>query len=272
MKINLILLLADVLLYQIWSFIAAGPTPARFSEFLLMAFLFVNYFQFYFVVKKIRTTTRHDAELIALQEQNQLRQEQTFLIEERLKKARAFQEDTRKKLAIYQQYLETQEYEKATAYISQLTSDFQQERFHPICSDNLLNAILAHKQALAESHNIKVDYKILLPENSRILPSDLSSVFFNLMDNGIDGCTRCGATQPFIHLTAGFASDFISIQMTNSKDPKEVFNSKTTKKDAFAHGFGLSIIQDICEKNDGSCQWEDKGDVFESRVLLRYQG
>ena len=43
------------------------------------------------------------------------------------------------------------------------------------------------------------------------------------------------------------------------------------KKDILNHGFGLSIIEDICEKNDGSCQWIDNGDTFDSVVMLRYQ-
>lgn len=49
------------------------------------------------------------------------------------------------------------------------------------------------------------------------------------------------------------------------------FNHKTSKKDILNHGFGLSIIEDICEKNDGSCQWIDNGDTFDSVVMLRYQ-
>ncbi|MEI3413245.1 MAG: ATP-binding protein [Blautia sp.] len=206
-----------------------------------------------------------------MKEQARLRQDQDFLIQESLKKNRQFQEQTQKQLEVYRSYLENQEYKRASACISHLASDFQQKRFHPICSDDLINAILAHKQSLAKSHNIRVEYKILLPDHLDILPSDLSSVFFNLMDNGIDGCMQSGSKSPFIRLTTSFASDFISIQMCNSKNPAQRFHHKTSKQNSISHGFGLSIIQDICDKNDGTCQWEDKGEVFESMVLLRYQ-
>ena len=35
--------------------------------------------------------------------------------------------------------------------------------------------------------------------------------------------------------------------------------------------FIFVIIEDICAKNDGSCQWIDNGDTFDSVVMLRYQ-
>ena len=271
MTINFILLLISILFFQIWSFSCTLSTISPFTGFLLFAFLFFIYWMLYRAVKKARTVSRRNAEFAAMKEQARLRQDQDFLIQESLKKNRQFQEQTKKQLEVYRSYLENQEYEKASACISHLASDFQQKRFHPICSDDLINAILAHKQSLAKSHNIHVEYKILLPDYLDILPSDLSSVFFNLMDNGIDGCMQSGSKSPFIRLTTSFASDFISIQMCNSKNPSQHFDHKTSKQNSISHGFGLSIIQDICDKNDGTCQWEDKGEVFESTVLLRYQ-
>lgn len=271
MTINFILLLISILFFQIWSFSCTISTSSPFTGFLLFAFLFFIYWMLYRAVKKARTVSRRNAELAAMKEQARLRQDQDYLVQESLKKNRQFQEQTQKQLEVYRSYLENQEYEKASACISHLASYFQQKRFHPICSDDLINAILAHKQSLAKSHNILVEYKILLPDQSDILPSDLCSVFFNLMDNGIDGCIRSGSKSPFIRLTASFSSDFIAIQMCNSKDPAEQFRRKTSKQNSISHGFGLSIIQGICDKNDGTCRWEDKGEVFESTVLLRYQ-
>ena len=247
MTINFILLLISILFFQIWSFSCTLSTISPFTGFMLFAFLFFIYWMLYRAVKKARTVSRRNAEFAAMKEQ------------------------TKKQLEVYRSYLENQEYKRASACISHLASDFQQKRFHPICSDDLINAILAHKQSLAKSHNIRVEYKILLPDHLDILPSDLSSVFFNLMDNGIDSCMQSGSKSPFIRLTTSFASDFISIQMCNSKNPSQHFDHKTSKQNSISHGFGLSIIQDICDKNDGTCQWEDKGEVFESTVLLRYQ-
>ena len=127
------------------------------------------------------------------------------------------------------------------------------------------------KVLLAMQKNIKVTYEVLLPERSNIPSSELSSIFFNLLDNGIESCNASGSEAPFISVTSKMSAGFLTVHMKNSKDPAQPFNHKTSKKDIPNHGFGLSIIEDICAKNDGSCQWIDNGDTFDSVVMLRYQ-
>ena len=127
------------------------------------------------------------------------------------------------------------------------------------------------KVLLAMQKNIKVTYEVLLPERSNIPSSELSSIFFNLLDNGIESCNASGSEAPFISVTSKMSAGFLTVHMQNSKDPAQPFNHKTSKKDIPNHGFGLSIIEDICAKNDGSCQWIDNGDTFDSVVMLRYQ-
>ena len=178
---------------------------------------------------------------------------------------------TIQKLETLQNYLKTNEYDKIQDYLPAITNDFQRERFHPICQDSLINAILADKRFLAMQKNIKVTYEVLLPEKSNIPASELSSIFFNLLDNGIESCNASGSEAPFISVTSKMSAGFLTVHMQNSKNPAQPFNNKTSKKDILNHGFGLSIIEDICAKNDGSCQWIDNGDTFDSVVMLRYQ-
>lgn len=122
---------------------------------------------------------------------------------------------------------------------------------------------------LAEQAGIHVDYQIFLPEKSMIQPSDLSSVLFNILDNAIEACRSSEDLKKSVPVTDNFKG-FLSILVRNTKDPQIVFNHSTTKKDSVYHGLGLSIIEDICRKYDGSWQWNDCGDTFESVILLRY--
>ena len=98
--------------------------------------------------------------------------------------------------------------------------------------------------------------------------SDLSSIFFNLMDNGIESCLKSGADKPFIQITAKPSANFLAIHMVNSKDPSQKFNHKTNKTDSWSHGFGLAIIEDSADRYDGTCQWVDDGEMFESVVMV----
>ena len=123
---------------------------------------------------------------------------------------------------------------------------------------------------LAEQAGIHVDYQIFLPEKSMIQPSDLSSVLFNILDNAIEACRSSEDLKKNLSLSLTTSKGFLSVLVRNTKDPQVVFNHITTKKDSVYHGLGLSIIEDICRKYDGSWQWNDYGDTFESVILLRY--
>ena len=123
---------------------------------------------------------------------------------------------------------------------------------------------------LAEQAGIHVDYQIFLPEKSMIQPSDLSSVLFNILDNAIEACRSSEDLKKNLSLSLTTSKGFLSVLVRNTKDPQVVFNHSTTKKDSVYHGLGLSIIEDICRKYDGSWQWNDYGDTFESVILLRY--
>ena len=150
-----------------------------------------------------------------------------------------------------------------------ITDNFQKERFHPICHDSLINAILADKRFLALQKNVKISYEILLPEKSCISSSELSSIFFNLLDNAIEACSASGNPDPEIRLSANISNGFLTVYMHNTKNPLQSFAHKTTKSEPGSHGYGLSIIEDICQKYNGSYQWIDHNNTFDSIVLLQ---
>ena len=244
---------------------------ALFCQIMLLFFLFLTYRRIYLLARRSLKNAQEEAKFQALQKQEQLQKEQEQLFVSRKQETLAFQQATIQKLETLQNYLKTNEYDKIQDYLPAITNDFQKERFHPICQDSLINAILADKRFLAMQKNIKVTYEVLLPEKSSIPSSELSSIFFNLLDNGIESCSASGSESLFISVTSKMSAGFLTVHMQNSKDPARPFNHKTSKKDILNHGFGLSIIEDICEKNDGSCQWIDNGDTFDSVVMLRYQ-
>ena len=73
------------------------------------------------------------------------------------------------------------------------------------------------KVLLAMQKNIKVTYEVLLPEKSNIPSSELSSIFFNLLDNGIESCNTSGSEAPFISVTSKMSAGFLTVHMQNSK-------------------------------------------------------
>lgn len=250
--------------------LSADVTPVftlliSFASVLSIAGLF---YLLYSITNDTLKDARQEAELLALNQQQKLKEQQNQTLASRRQQTLSLQENVQRDLHTYETLMDNGQYEEAAHYLERLTFTFQKERFHPICGDNLINAILDSKRQTASQYNIRTSFQLLLPEKMKIETSDLSSIFFNLMDNGIESCQNSHSSDPFIQITASQNANFLTIHMTNSKDPSYKFNHKTNKTDSWAHGFGLAIIEEIASKYDGSCQWIDGGDVFESVVMV----
>lgn len=161
--------------------------------------------------------------------------------------------------------------DRALKELSVLRQTFEKKRPHIVCSDSLLNTILLSKKELAEQHHISVNYQILMPEKLKLPETVLPGIFFNLLDNGIEGCIHSRSPHPFINLTVQPKAGFLHINMENSKNPGLTFSGKTTKPDSLFHGFGLAIMEEIADRYDGSCQWIDNGSTFQSLLSLHVE-
>ena len=212
--------------------LSAGVTPVftlliSFASVLSIAGLF---YLLYSITNDTLKDARQEAELLALNQQQKLKEQQNQTLASRRQQTLSLQENVQRDLHTYETLMDNGQYEEAARCLEKLTSTFQKERFHPICQDSLINAILADKRFLAMQKNIKVTYEVLLPEKSNIPSSELSSIFFNLLDNGIESCNASGSEAPFISVTSKMSAGFLTVHMQNSKDPARPFNHKTSKK------------------------------------------
>ena len=238
--------------------------------FLILAvFMVLICILLYCVLSDVLKKSNTEMELAFLQKQKQLKQEQDYSLQIRRQDTRDFQIKTVQGLQDFQSLLEQEKYEQADTAIRNLNQTFQKERFHPYCQNNLLQAILEGKRLRAEQKHIQVSYEILLPEKISINTTDLSSIFFNLLDNAIEACSASGNPDPEIRLSANISNGFLTIYMQNTKNPMQTFTHKTTKPEPGSHGYGLYIIEDICQRYNGSYQWIDHNDTFDSIVLLQ---
>lgn len=267
----LLFLLISLPLYCMFYNEFSGKSLSAYMPYVFIASLLsiaALLYLLYSMTRSALKSARQEAELLALEQQQKLKEQQTKALADRRQQTLSLWEHMKEDLLVYRNLMDHEQYTEAASYLENLTSRFQEERFHPLCSDNLINAILDSKRQIASQYNIRTSFQLLLPEKSNIENSDLSSIFFNLMDNGIEACRASRTSDPFIQITAKQTANFLTIHMLNSKDPNQKFDHKTTKTDPWAHGFGLAIIEDIASKYDGSCQWIDNGNVFESVVMV----
>ena len=271
-NIKLIPLFLFLFVFQLLYFLSTIYTEKIDSMFLILAvFMIIICVLLYRMLSDVLKKSDIETELSFFQKQKQLKQEQDYSLQIRRQNTQDFQFKTVQGLLDFQALMEQKKYEQADNALRNLNQTFQKERFHPYCQDNLLQAILEGKRLRAEQDHIRASYEILLPEKLSIDTTDLSSVFFNLLDNAIEACNSSGNPDPEIQLSANISNGFLTIYMHNTKNPTQAFTHKTTKSKSDSHGYGLSIIEDICQRHNGSYQWIDHGNMFDSIVLLQLE-
>ena len=269
------LLFISTFLFQLIYFLATlYPQETSLEFFILGVLLIFICIIFYQTLNDQLKKIQIASQFSMLQKQHQMEQEQMDHLHFRTEETYVLQRKTESALTHIQDLLSNHKYPEAAAALDSFSQTFQKERFHPYCQDNLIQAILEGKKLRAEQYHIQVSYEIFLPDKLSIEITDLCCVFFNLMDNAIEACLQSGSQKPFIRLSTEFSGECLSIYLHNTKNPEQIFNHQTTKKESYnplpSHGFGLSIIEDICRKYDGAYQWLDRTDYFDSIVLLKF--
>ncbi|MBB6218431.1 sensor histidine kinase regulating citrate/malate metabolism [Anaerosolibacter carboniphilus] len=133
-------------------------------------------------------------------------------------------------------------------------------------------ATLSRKCAIAESKGITVEMDITTSlENLRMDPIELCKVLFNLLDNAIYELEHSDHEQKILSIDISDHDHRYCIAIGNSYPilPSElydrVFQPRYTTKNGEGHGYGLSIVKQIVDKNKGSIaveSYEGIGTIF----------
>lgn len=240
----------------------------QINLFLMNMFFSLTIILFFFYAREIAASAALEVKLQNMQEIKKLQDSQSHLIRKKNREATAYQKEMLLKLKRIYQELEHDHNREAFDILRGTAEEFDTTRLHPVCADSLLNAILTSKRETAIESDIDVTYQIFWPDSIALSAQYVSCVFFNLLDNGIEACRRSKEVHPQLKLTVTFSGNSLVIHMINSKSEQEKFSGDTAKEDRERHGFGLSIIEEIVSSYDGSCEWLDHGQTFESILLL----
>ena len=92
-----------------------------------------------------------------------------------------------------------------------------------------------------------------------------------MLDNAIESCmNNQSGKERKIFFHCGNQNNMLLIHVRNTADEKhqdfEKMKKRTWKQDTYAHGIGLSIVQEIMEKYDGIFEAEMKDGMVEVTV------
>lgn len=259
-----ILWTSRIILPMFYNYVCDEVIP-RLTLCIIMSAVYITYFS---ALKEILLTFRINSQLSMLKMEEDFQRQQDKKLDTIQKNSQALQSQFFIRLNTISSLLHQGNLSQSSLELQNLTDYFEKIRVRSICSDSLLNTILQDRKEIAEENYIKVNYQILLPEQLNLPNTVLSSIFFNLLDNGIESCINSSVNEPFLTLTVQYKANFLHINMENSKSADIVFDRKTTKSDSALHGYGLAIIEELADKYNGFCEWIDKGNTFQSLIML----
>ena len=181
---------------------------------------------------------------------------------------RGWRHDYHNHLQSIKAHIKLEQYEELVKYLYDLEVDLKDVSNLVETGNVELDAILNAKISLALNHQIKVEYKAVVPEKLTVKNIDLCVLLGNLIDNAVEACDLM-SEKKFIRLYIGVFKSQLYISVTNST--KELVRKLdeeyiTTKRGN--HGHGLKRINNIVNKYDGFINRKNEPGVFVTEIML----
>lgn len=151
---------------------------------------------------------------------------------------------------------------KAKELTKQVKEATEKTSIPAVCENKLVNLILYDKLSSVSEKNISVKYNIILKDNCGIDDIDLCRIFVNLIDNSISALTDYNGDNKCLVISCRESDGIIYIKTVNKTSPVK---NKTTQK---GRGYGLKILNEICEKYNGEVVTSLNGEDFSVIVSL----
>ena len=168
-----------------------------------------------------------------------------------------------------------QEHERITAYINQIIHSSDLQTSTRVCDNDFLNAIISRYIRYCKEQNITFRADIRSQTIDFLKEDDLTSLFCNLLDNGVEAATT--TPDSFIELNIIYRpqAKLTIITMINScrTNPFSGLNNKliSTKSNPVRHGFGIKSMKRIVKKYCGNMElyYDDDAKTFHTIITLK---
>lgn len=162
--------------------------------------------------------------------------------------------------------------------IQGLQSQIQEYETYYQTGNEYLDIIIRDKARAAKERQIDFAAAVAFADGAFIEPLDISAIFGNALDNAIEASEKLPERERLITLKVNRVRDMLVISTENNApqvddvqkwilaDP--VGKNRTTKEDAFAHGFGLNNIRTAVEKYAGQCSVRAVEGKFMLKIVI----
>ncbi|WP_438573789.1 GHKL domain-containing protein [Clostridium sp.] len=162
--------------------------------------------------------------------------------------------------------------EEVNKYINSINEEIN--RFENINDSGniLLNTILYEKNEQCKKYNINFTYDINFSKCDFMEMIDVTSIFSNLLDNGIEACNKIDDKEKrYINIRGTIVKKYFVVKCENSKiNNINIKNNKllTDKKDKYLHGIGIQSIKSSIKKYNGDLEINIEDDKFIAMIYI----
>lgn len=166
-----------------------------------------------------------------------------------IKEVSIMRHDLKNSFIVLNGYLENKQYEDLSNYLeSQIASINETNKSIYYTPNYLLNYFLNQKIMYAESLDISVQTKILLPEEFQLEDNLLAALIGNLFDNAIEACERLDRNkEKSLSFRLKYLDSKLFIELKNTFDHNEIISEKKYH----GQGIGQKSIQKIIQEYNG---------------------
>ena len=231
------------------------------------ALLFIMIFIQYFNVQRTRKLMEAEQELKILQTRMEHDYNYYMLADSKFNEISELRHDIQNQFQTIRVLLtELDGKEQAEHMIDHIQERLNSVRTVNYCANRTINAVLTVKLSEKRLQNIRTEILLRDCENLPFDDYDLCSLVTNLFDNAVTACLQCDKSkEPFIELKSGIRNGFFLLHCVNScPNPKQI----TDVRPRDGHGYGITILKNICQKYDGSYSLRYENDTAVATAAL----
>ena len=232
----------------------------------LLGVLFINIIVYYI----LNLISDYSAKLVReelLQEQIRRQRENYEQLSQSFKKRNRMLHDINKHMRQVEQYLEQEEWGRASCYLKQIQGNFQENYRGVKCGNIVIDSILSNLKGQIETFGSTFELEMYVDKTRlHIDDYDLVTILGNISDNVIEEMKRTKLGTVYFRLET--TENELLIHVKNPWDPNKI---KSDKKNQWFHGLGLENIKETVQRYEGSASFERNGDQFETMIMVPYE-
>lgn len=137
------------------------------------------------------------------------------------------------------------------------------------CKNPIVNSICNTYASKARRAQIRINFHVIVPEQTSIDNVDLTCIFGNTLENAIEGCLRLPDGHAMeITIIAKYIDGRLRMQVENSCRDDIVFEGELPKTQKKSGGTGIRSIIYTAERYDGTSSFSVSNGMFFTQIVL----